>query len=385
MVANLIKGVMTITTHHSIIQNAKRVVIKIGSALLVDENGGLRSSWMQALADEVSSLRKDGKQVILVSSGAIALGRESLGLSGRPQRLEDAQAAAAIGQIKLAQAYQETFDKHNTAIAQVLLTLDDLENRPRYLNARNTVETLLEHKAVPVINENDTVATSEIRFGDNDRLAARVAQMTGADLLLLLSDIDGLYDSDPRSNKTAKLLPVIDKVTPEIEAMAGPPSQQGLGSGGMITKVGAAKIALSGGCSMIIMNGQKHSPIQRLKADEANTLFVASTSPLAVRKQWIQGMMAPKGSISIDVGAIKALQTGASLLAAGVTDVTGSFERGDLVAVKGQDDQNIGQGLISYSSTDAAKVKGLKMSEARTILGYTGRSALIHRDDLVLL
>ncbi len=370
--------------HQDFLKQATRVVIKVGSALLVDKNG-LRSDWIKALADDVAMLRAEGKQVILVSSGAIAMGREALGFSNRPQRLEEAQACAAVGQIKLAQAYQSLFDSHNTVTAQVLLTLDDMEDRPRYLNARNTVDALLEHGAIPVINENDTVATSEIRFGDNDRLAARVAQMASADVLLLLSDIDGLYDSDPRSNPVAKHLTVIKEITPEIEKMAGPPAQKGVGSGGMITKIGAAKIALAGGCSMVIMNGEKTNPVKRLLSGEANTLFPATTTPLAVRKQWIQGMMAPKGSVQVDEGATKALQGGASLLSAGVTKVDGDFDRGDLIAIMRPNGTLVGQGLISYSASDAEKIMGLRSSEAHAILGHAGRSALIHRDDLVLL
>ncbi len=375
---------MQAENHHTLLKNSNRVVIKIGSALLVDD-GGLRKDWMEALADDVAMLRAEGKQVILVSSGAIAMGREALGYTSRPKQLEEAQAAAAIGQIKLAQAYQSLFDKHDTLIAQVLLTIDDMEDRPRYLNARNTVEALLEHGAVPLINENDTVATTEIRFGDNDRLAARVAQMASADALLLLSDIDGLYDADPRSNADAQHLPVIENISADIEDMAGPPAQQGVGSGGMITKIGAAKIALAGGCSMIIMNGGKPNPVKRLLSGERNTLFPATTTPLAVRKQWIQGMMAPKGFIHVDEGAVNALKKGASLLSAGVTEVDGNFDRGDLIAIMGPDGHLVGQGLISYPASDAEKMMGLKSSEANAILGHAGRSSLIHRDDLVLL
>ncbi|MCK0068296.1 glutamate 5-kinase [Kordiimonas laminariae] len=375
---------MQAESHHTLLKTSNRVVIKIGSALLVDGDG-LRKDWMEALADDVAMLRSEGKQVILVSSGAIAMGREALGYTSRPKQLEEAQAAAAIGQIKLAQAYQSLFDKHDTLIAQVLLTIDDMEDRPRYLNARNTVEALLDHGAVPLINENDTVATTEIRFGDNDRLAARVAQMASADALLLLSDIDGLYNADPRSNADAQHLPVIENISADIEDMAGPPAQQGVGSGGMITKIGAAKIALAGGCSMIIMNGDKPNPVKRLLGGERNTLFPATTTPLAVRKQWIQGMMAPKGFIHVDEGAVNALKKGASLLSAGVTEVDGNFERGDLIAIMGPDGHLVGQGLISYPASDAEKMMGLKSSEANAILGHAGRSSLIHRDDLVLL
>jgi len=376
---------MSELTQQKAIADAKRLVIKIGSALLVHADGKLRQKWLEALAADVAALRADGKQIILVSSGAIALGREALNFKNRPERLEEAQAAAAVGQIRLAQAYQASFEAHDFVTAQLLLTLDDMEHRPRYLNARSTVNELLERGVIAVINENDTVATSEIRFGDNDRLAARVAQMAGADTLVLLSDIDGLYDADPRSNKGAKRLSLIEAVTPEIAAMAGPPAQQGVGSGGMVTKVAAAKIALAGGCSMIIMNGVDESPITRLSGGESCTLFTASTTPLVVRKAWIQGMMAPKGFVHIDGGAVSALKRGASLLPAGITQVLGDFYRGDLVAFIGPDNHTVGQGLVSYDSDDTAKLQGRSMHDAATILGYVGRSALVHRDDLVLL
>jgi glutamate 5-kinase len=372
-------------TAQKAITDAKRLVIKIGSSLLVQPNGRLREKWLQALAADVADLRENGCEIILVSSGAIALGCSALSYDKRPERLEEAQAAASVGQIRLAQAYQAGFERHTIVTAQVLLTLDDLEDRPRYLNARNTVQELLSRGAIPVINENDTVATSEIRFGDNDRLAARVAQMAGADTLVLLSDIDGLYDGDPRSNKRAKLVPLVTHVTAEIETMAGPPAAKGVGSGGMVTKVGAAKIALAGGSSMIIMNGTDPSPIRRLLDGEACTLFTASSTPLAVRKRWIQGMMAPKGTLHIDAGAIAALKRGASLLPAGITRLEGSFKRGDLVSFKGPDGSLVGQGLVSYASADTAKLKGKSMRDAAAILGYAGRSALIHRDDLVLI
>ncbi|MEX0298437.1 MAG: glutamate 5-kinase [Kordiimonas sp.] len=372
------------TSKHAL-EGAKRLVIKIGSSLLVNKDGALNAKWLKSVAANVAELRAAGKQIIIVSSGAIALGRDALGFDKRPNRLEEAQAAAAVGQIRLAQAYQSLFDQYDALIAQLLLTLDDMEDRPRYLNARNTVEALLERGAIPVINENDTVATGEIRFGDNDRLAARVAQMVGAETLVLLSDIDGLYDSDPRSNSDATLLPCVEEITPEIQAMAGPPAQQGVGSGGMVTKIEAAKIALAGGCSMIIMNGQQDHPITRLTNGEASTLFTANTTPLDVRKRWIRGMMAPKGMLHIDAGAVNALNKGASLLAAGVTDALGSFDRGDLVAFVAPDGHIVGQGLISYDVSDAARIKGKRMSEAVDILGYVGRSALVHRDDLVML
>jgi len=372
-------------THQTAITNANRIVIKIGSALLVNADGSLRSDWLAGLAADINALKHDGKQIILVSSGAIALGRGSLGFKKRPERLEEAQAAAAVGQIQLANAYQSLFNSYDITVAQILLTIDDMEDRPRYLNARNTLDALLENGAIPVINENDTVATTEIRFGDNDRLAARVAQMAGADTLVLLSDINGLYNADPRTQSDAKLVDLVDQITPEVEAMAGPPDTVGIGSGGMVTKIEAAKIALAGGCSMVIMSGIANNPISRLLDGEACTLFKASTTPLAVRKQWIRGMMAPKGFLHIDAGAVEALKKGASLLPAGVTSNDGNFNRGDLVAFVSPDNHIIGQGLVSYSSGDTARIQGKKMSEATEILGHIGRTALVHRNDLVLL
>ncbi len=366
------------------LENADRIVIKIGSALLVD-SGRLRENWLAALTADIMSLKDKGKQVILVSSGAVALGLNSLGLKSRSNRLEDAQAAAAIGQIKLAQAYQNEFAAQDITIAQILLSIDDLEHRPRYLNARNTVDTLLEKGVVPVINENDSVATSEIRFGDNDRLAARVAQMMRADLLLLLSDIDGLYSADPRRHTDAEFVEHVTAITPQIEEMAGPPAEVTVGTGGMITKIMAAKIALAGGCSMVIMDGRTPAPVSRLVGGERGTLFTAASDPLTLRKQWIQGMMAPRGFVHIDAGAVRALQNGASLLPAGVTSVDGSFNRGDLVACMGPDGHLVAQGLVSYDSVDADRIAGVKSADVIHILGYTGRANLIHRDDLVLI
>ncbi len=377
---------MSKPTSQSQLSSARRVVIKIGSAMLVDaKSGALKKDWLQALTADISSLTSAGKQVVLVSSGAVALGLSGLGLTQRTSRLEDAQAAAAIGQIKLAQAYQNEFASVDMTIAQILLSIDDLEHRPRYLNARNTVETLLENGVIPVINENDSVATSEIRFGDNDRLAARVAQMMRADLLLLLSDIDGLYSADPRKNANAKLIPHVGGITPEIEAMAGPPAEVTVGTGGMITKIMAAKIALAGGCSMVIMDGRAPSPIERLSGCEQSTLFTASGDPLTLRKQWIQGMMAPKGFVHIDAGAVNALKKGASLLPAGVKSVEGSFQRGDMVACMGPDGHLFAQGLISYDAIDADRIAGVKSTDVINILGYAGRASLIHRDDLVVI
>lgn len=366
------------------LHSANRIVIKIGSALLVD-GGELRQDWLTALCADIASLVQDGKQVALVSSGAVALGLKGLGFETRSNKLEDAQAAAAIGQIKLAQAYQSGFAALDLTIAQILLTLDDLEHRPRYLNARNTVETLLEKGVIPVFNENDSVATGEIRFGDNDRLAARVAQMMGAHLLVLLSDIDGLYTKDPRRNDDAEFIAHIPEITPEIEKMAGPPAEVTVGTGGMVTKLWAAKMALSGGCSMLIMDGRAPSPIRRLQDGERGTLFTAKSDPLTLRKQWIQSMMAPKGFLHIDAGAVAALENGASLLPAGVVSVEGNFQRGDMVACMGPDGHLVAQGIVAYDANDADRIAGVKTADLIHILGYVGRANLIHRNDLVLI
>jgi len=365
--------------------DCKRVVIKIGSALLRDnETGNIRQKWLETVAEDIVAMRRAGQQVVLVSSGAIAMGQAALGFNARPPRLEDAQAAAAIGQIKLAHAYETLFAPFDTTVAQVLLTLYDLEDRARYLNGRNTLESLLEHGALPIVNENDTVATQEIRFGDNDHLAARVAQLIKADALLILSDIKGLYTADPHMNDTAELINQVTDITPEIEAMAGPAAANTPGSGGMMTKVSAAKIATAAGCSLVIADGQVHNPISHFWQGQIGTVFTASQSPLAVRKSWIRGLMAPEGYLHIDAGAEKALQGDASLLPAGVTEVDGTFERGDLVALINEDGKAIGQGLVGYTSDQAHKMKGRRSEEAQAQLGFCARSVIVHRDDLIL-
>ncbi|UTW55829.1 glutamate 5-kinase [Kordiimonas sp. SCSIO 12610] len=364
--------------------DAGTIIIKIGSSLLVDEFGDLRQSWLSSVSDDIASLKRIGKQVIIVSSGAIALGKKSLGLTGRPQRLDDAQASAAIGQIKLARAFEESLSKNNQTVAQLLLTLNDLEDRPRYLNARGTLEALLSKDIIPIINENDTVATSEIKFGDNDRLAARVAQLAGADLLFLLSDIDGLYSADPRTDKTAKFFPVVTEITPEILQMAGPTNTDH-GTGGMATKIAAAQIALTSGCSMIIANGHSPSPISRILNGERHTLFKTSNKPLEARKQWIRSLTSTKGSVTLDNGAVSALKDGASILPVGITEVTQGFKRGDLITILDPSGNNLGHGLVSYDASEIELIKGKKLRDIQKILGYAGRSALIHRDDLILL
>jgi len=364
--------------------SAKRVVVKIGSALLVEaETGRLKRAWLDALADDVAAMKRRGQQVVIVSSGAIALGRRHLGLTAGALKLEESQAAAATGQIRLAHAYQETLARHDVTVSQVLLTAEDTEDRRRYLNARNTIDTLLKLGAVPVINENDTVATAEIRYGDNDRLAARVAAMIGADALVLLSDIDGLYTADPASDPKATLIREVKAVTAEIEAMAsGPRSADS--RGGMTTKIQAARIAITAGCAMAIASGKVLHPLRRVWDGGVCTWFRAAANPKTARKQWIAGSINPAGRLRLDAGALKALRRGTSLLPAGVTAVEGQFERGDLVLIEDADGRQIGRGLIAYNSEDAARIKGHKSAETQAILGYRGRDEMIHRDDLVL-
>lgn len=366
------------------LDKAKRIVIKVGSSLLVDsEKGTLRAAWLNALVDDIAALSAAGKDVLVVSSGAIALGRRILGIDAKALRLEDSQAAAAAGQIRLSAAWGEALAKHDLKTAQILLTLGDTESRRHYLNARETVNTLLKFGVVPVVNENDTVATAEIRFGDNDRLAARVAQMISADCLVLLSDIDGLYTADPGVDPAAEFIPVVDGVTPEIEAMAGI-SRSGLGRGGMITKIVAAKIAVGAGCAMVIANGKQMHPVQAVRDGGRCTWFAAAGTPTAARKQWIAGHLNPQGSLTVDAGAAKALRGGRSLLPAGVTEVDGRFQRGDLVRVVESDGSEIAVGLSAYADEDARRIKGHKSGDIAEILGYRGRDEMIHRDDLVL-
>jgi glutamate 5-kinase len=364
---------------------ARRIVIKVGSSLLTDEaTGRVREAWLKQLAQDVHALKDQGKQVIIVTSGAIALGRLQLGLKNKvPLHLEEKQAAAACGQIELFAAWRDAFAVHGIKVAQLLLTADDSIERRRYLNARNTLETLLELNAIPVINENDTVATAEIRFGDNDRLSARIAQMAGADLLVLLSDIDGLYTADPGSNPGAAFIPEVSEVTPDIERMAGG-AASAVGSGGMITKLAAAKIALSAGCHMLIARGNTPRPIHDLMQGGKCTRFTARESPLSARKHWIAGSIHPAGSVVIDNGAVAALKSGKSLLPAGVKQIDGRFERGDAVLIKDPNGGIIGKGLIAYSSDDAMRILGKQSQEIELILGFRRRNVLVHRDDMVL-
>lgn len=363
---------------------ARRIVIKIGSSTLVDDAAGaIRENWFQAFATDIATLRAQRKDIILVSSGAIALGRRLLKLPQGNLRLDQAQAAAAVGQIGLAKAWAEGLQPSGAVVAQVLLTYADTEERRRYLNARATLNTLLSLSAIPVINENDTVATAEIRYGDNDRLAARVAAMMEADALILLSDIDGLYTADPRKHAGAGLIPVVDAITPEIEAMAGDPGSA-MGSGGMATKIMAAKLATNAGCHMAIARGNILHPLLALQKTGTATWFRASATPQAARKRWIAGTLKPQGKLTIDAGAQAALQSGKSLLPAGVTSAEGAFERGDCVKVAGGDGMEIGRGLIAYDADDARRILGHRSGEIEKLLGVRGRDEMIHRDDFVL-
>jgi len=364
--------------------SAKRLIVKIGSALLVDEeSGGIRRKWLDALADDVAALRERGVEVILVSSGAIAVGRRHLGLESGTLRLEEKQAAAATGQIRLAHAYQETLARHHITVAQILLTLGDTEERRRHLNARSTLNTLLKMGAVPVINENDTVATAEIRFGDNDRLAARVAAMISADTLVLLSDIDGLYTADPRKDKSATHIAEITEMTSDIEAMAGE-APTGYSSGGMVTKLAAARIAMSAGCRMAIADGRRMNPLQAILDGDTCSWFVPASEPKTARKRWIAGALKPSGTLTVDAGALAALKSGRSLLPAGIIKVEGRFERGDAVVVADAEGNEVARGLVAYSARDAKHIMGHKSREIADLLGYRGRDEMIHRDDLVL-
>ena len=365
------------------LKDAKRLVVKIGSALLVDaETGALRQEWLTTLAADVARIRGRGTDVIIVSSGSIALGRGILGLPLSSLALEQSQAAAAVGQIRLARAYQEALGPHDIVTGQVLVTLEDSQDRRRYLNSRATMETMLGLGVTPIVNENDTIATDEIRYGDNDRLAAQVAVTVGADQLVLLSDVDGLYTANPKIKKSAKHLVLVEKITPEIEAMAGD-AGSGLSKGGMITKIMAAKIATEAGCSMAIALGTAFNPLGQLENGAPATWFTAQTDPQAARKRWIAAMK-PKGTVMVDAGAIDALKRGKSLLPAGVTQIQGSFGRGDLVAIADADGAQLGQGLIRYTSAEARAIMGRRSADIVDVLGYEGRAALVHRDDMVL-
>ncbi|MCW5746229.1 MAG: glutamate 5-kinase [Alphaproteobacteria bacterium] len=365
--------------------DARRVVLKIGSALIVDESSGdVRQQWLDALADDIARLRHGGAQVIVVSSGAIRLGRARLGLARGALRLEQKQASAAVGQIGLAHAWQQTLARHDIVVAQLLLTLEDSEQRERYLNARQTMTTLLEQDAVPVINENDTVATAEIRFGDNDRLAARVAEMVSADTLVMFSDIDGLYTADPRRHPDAAFVPEVRKITPEIEAMAGTAGTE-LSNGGMVTKLIAARIAMAAGCRTAVVDGSRLNPLAALLDGAARcTWFLPAAKPDAARKRWIGGTLKPAGTLVVDDGAARALAAGKSLLPAGVVAISGAFEAGAAVLVCDRNGATLARGLVAYGSDDARRIAGRKSTDIEAVLGWRGREELIHRDDLAM-
>ncbi len=367
------------------LSQARRVIVKVGSALLVDQSSGrLNRSWLDTLVDDIARARRRNQEIVLVSSGAIALGRRHLKLPAGKLKLEESQAAAAVGQIRLAHAWKEILEQRDIQVAQVLLTLDDTETRRRYLNARSTLNTLLRLGAVPVINENDTVATAEIRYGDNDRLAARVAQTISADCVVLLSDIDGLYTADPVRDPQAQFVSKVFQVTPQIEAMAGG-SGTDVGSGGMATKLAAARIAIHAGCALCIASGHAAHPLRRIEEGARCTWFLPSSSPVSVRKQWIASTLRPAGALAVDAGAVSALSNGKSLLPAGVVKAIGRFERGDTVSVLAPDGSEIARGICAYSDGDAARIMGRKSADIESILGYRGRDEMIHRDDLVWL
>jgi glutamate 5-kinase len=368
---------------------SKLAVVKVGSALLVDgAKGELRRDWLASLCDDVAAMKNRGIAVVLVSSGSIALGRRLLKLPAGELRLEESQAAAAAGQVRLAEAYADMLASRGIVAAQVLLTFGDTEERRRYLNARATLGTLVGLGAVPVINENDTVATAEIKFGDNDRLGARVASMMGADKLVLLSDVDGLYTADPSRDRSATHIPEVSVITPDIEAMAGG-SVSGFGRGGMTSKLIAAKIAMGAGCDVILAKGETRNPLSSLDLSSSNggarhTLFRASLTPAAARKRWIAGVLRPEGALVIDEGAVRALKEGKSLLPAGIRQIDGRFERGDAVVVKDRDGREVARGLVAYNASDAEQIAGKRTVEIEAILGYRGRDEMIHRDDLIL-
>jgi glutamate 5-kinase len=373
-----------VVSHAERLASARRIVVKIGSALFVDQQtGNLDRAWLEGVCADVAELRKAGKDVVIVSSGAVALGRRELALDARSLKLEESQAAAAAGQIVLAHAYQEILRGFGIKAAQVLLTLDDSERRNRYLNARKTLLTLLGVGAVPVINENDTVATQELRYGDNDRLAARVAQMVTAECLVLLSDVDGLYTADPRRDGSARYVDEVTELTRELFDMAGGPGSS-VGSGGMRTKLEAARIAVGAGCRMCIATGRVARPLRMLLDGGKATWFLPSATPGAARKQWIAGTLQPRGTLQVDAGAEQALLGGRSLLPAGVKAVAGAFGRGDAVAVVAADGREIARGLVAYPAAEAALIAGRRSSEIAAILGYSSRDEIIHRDDLVL-
>jgi glutamate 5-kinase len=362
----------------------RRIVVKIGSSLLIDAKGGrLNEKWLASLAADIAALHADRRDILVVSSGAIALGRTVLKLPVGELALEDSQGAAAVGQIALARTWTEALSRHGITAGQVLVTLGDTEERRRYLNARSTIDRLLQWRAVPVINENDTVATNEIRYGDNDRLAARVATMVSGDLLVLLSDVDGLYDAPPGTGATARHVPRVERITPEVEAMAGA-AGSGLSRGGMQTKIEAGKIATAAGTHMVIASGHLDHPLRAIEDGARCTWFLTTGNPVTARKKWIAGSLEPKGTLTIDAGAVAALRRGNSLLPVGVVRIEGGFARGDAVIIRGPDGVEIGRGLCAYDAEDAQKIRGRSSSDIDAILGFSGRAEMVHRDDLVV-
>jgi glutamate 5-kinase len=362
----------------------RRIVVKVGSSLLVDRRAGvLREAWLASLSADLAAFHDDKRDVLVVSSGAIALGRAVLKLPSGPLKLEDSQAAAAVGQIALARTWSEALSRHGIVAGQVLVTLGDTEERRRYLNARSTVDTLLQWRALPVINENDTVATNEIRYGDNDRLAARVATMVSADLLVLLSDIDGLYDAPPDSNAAAQHIPCVPRITSEIEAMAGSAGSE-LSRGGMQTKIEAGRIATNAGTHMVIASGIVEHPLRAIAEGARCTWFLTAANPVTARKKWIGGALEPKGTLLIDAGAVAALRRGKSLLPAGVVGIDGNFARGDAVVIRGPGGDEVGRGLVAYDIEDARKIRGRSSTDISSILGFSGRAEMVHRDDLAV-
>ncbi len=361
----------------------KRIVVKIGSSLLVDQRDGLKTAWFESLSQDLAELASRGTEILVVSSGAIALGRKILDLQQGQLKLEESQAAAAIGQIALGRAWSDYLGRHEIKVGQILLTLEDTENRRRYLNARNTISTIIKWNTIPIINENDTVATSEIRYGDNDRLAARVATMMSADLLVLLSDIDGLYSAPPKDNPDAKFIHKVDAITPEIEAMAGSAGSE-LSRGGMVTKIEAGKIATNAGTAMVIASGMQAHPLTTLDQTGHGTWFKPGTNVTTARKKWIAGQHEVCGAVIVDAGAISALERGKSLLPAGVTHIEGKFQRGDMVTIINDEQKVLGRGLITFDADDAIKVLGQHSSKIASILGFERKPEIIHRDDMVL-
>ena len=366
-----------------VLSDFRRLVVKVGSSLLVDDHGRLNRDWLAGLCDDIANLNRHDHEVLVVSSGAIAIGSSILGINKRRARLEDLQAAAAAGQVQLVHAYQEALDRHDITAAQVLLTLDDTENRRRFLNARSTLGKLLERSVVPIINENDTVATEEIRYGDNDRLAARIAQLVMADALILLSDVDGFYTADPAVDENAQHIPAVGKINAEMMAMAGA-TRSDVGTGGMATKLQAARIATHAGCATVIASGAIQRPLQALGAGARCTVFDAAGTPAAARKQWLAGVHDVKGELRLDDGAVNALSGGSSLLPVGVIAVAGKFRRGDVVRLIDNNGAEIGRGLAEYSDDEALQLVGCQSDEIEATLGYRGRTVMVHINELVL-